>query len=78
MEAQLGIRIITLRTPLRSSARCSGSISNQAGDLYAVLADNPFANNKAFRPHIWPTGLRNPWNPWNPWRFSFDRKKGDT
>jgi glucose/arabinose dehydrogenase len=38
---------------------------------YAVPADNPFVNNKAFRPEIWATGLR------NPWRFSFDRKTGD-
>ena len=38
---------------------------------YAVPADNPFLNNKAFRPEIWTIGLR------NPWRFSFDRKTGD-
>lgn len=38
---------------------------------YGVPFDNPFVNNKAFRPEIWATGLR------NPWRFSFDRKTGD-
>ena len=38
---------------------------------YAVPADNPFVNNKAFKSEIWATGLR------NPWRFSFDRKAGD-
>jgi glucose/arabinose dehydrogenase len=38
---------------------------------YAVPADNPFANGKAYRPEIWATGLR------NPWRFFFDRKTGD-
>jgi glucose/arabinose dehydrogenase len=38
---------------------------------YAVPPDNPFVNNKAYRPEIWATGLR------NPWRFSFDRKTGD-
>lgn len=41
------------------------------GKPYAVPADNPYLNNKAFRPEIWATGLR------NPWRFSFDRKTGD-
>jgi glucose/arabinose dehydrogenase len=38
---------------------------------YTIPSDNPFVNNKAFRPEIWASGLR------NPWRFSFDRKTGD-
>jgi len=38
---------------------------------YAVPRDNPFVNNKTYRPEIWSVGLR------NPWRFSFDRKTGD-
>lgn len=38
---------------------------------YAVPPDNPFVTNKAYRPEIWATGLR------NPWRFSFDRSSGD-
>lgn len=38
---------------------------------YAIPSDNPFINNKTFRPEIWASGLR------NPWRFSFDRKSGD-
>ncbi|NJD56298.1 MAG: PQQ-dependent sugar dehydrogenase [Nitrospirae bacterium] len=38
---------------------------------YAVPADNPFVNNKDFKPEIWASGLR------NPWRFSFDRRTGD-
>ena len=38
---------------------------------YAVPPDTPFAGNRAYRPEIWSTGLR------NPWRFSFDRKTGD-
>lgn len=38
---------------------------------YTIPSDNPFINNKTFRPEIWAIGLR------NPWRFSFDRKSGD-
>jgi glucose/arabinose dehydrogenase len=39
-------------------------------DPYGVPKDNPFVNNKSYRPEIWATGLR------NPWRFSFDRETG--
>ncbi len=37
---------------------------------YAIPKDNPFVNDKRFRPEIWTLGMR------NPWRFSFDRKTG--
>src|SRR5687768_3270998 len=37
---------------------------------YLVPKDNPFVDDKRFRPEIWALGLR------NPWRFSFDRKTG--
>src|SRR5688572_20975211 len=39
-------------------------------DPYGIPKDNPFVNNKAYRPEIWATGLR------NPWRFTFDRATG--
>lgn len=38
---------------------------------YAIPSDNPFINDKTYRPEIWAMGLR------NPWRFSFDSKTGD-
>ena len=38
---------------------------------YAIPPDNPFINDKTYRPEIWAMGLR------NPWRFSFDSKTGD-
>ena len=39
-------------------------------DGYLVPKDNPFVDDKRFRPEIWAWGLR------NPWRFSFDRETG--
>ena len=38
---------------------------------YAIPPDNPFINDRTYRPEIWAMGLR------NPWRFSFDSKTGD-
>ncbi|MBI5634066.1 MAG: PQQ-dependent sugar dehydrogenase [Nitrospirae bacterium] len=38
---------------------------------YSIPPDNPFLQNRAYRPEIWAMGLR------NPWRFSFDKKTGD-
>ncbi|MCX6878564.1 MAG: PQQ-dependent sugar dehydrogenase [Verrucomicrobia bacterium] len=38
---------------------------------YQVPANNPFVNNKAAKPEIWASGVR------NPWRCSFDRQTGD-
>ena len=45
-------------------------IDIDAGDPYAIPADNPYAGSTQFRPEIWAYGLR------NPWRFSFDRTDG--
>jgi glucose/arabinose dehydrogenase len=41
-------------------------IDVDAGDRYAVPADNPFVGNKDALPEIWAYGFR------NPWRMSFD------
>ncbi|MCC6904720.1 MAG: PQQ-dependent sugar dehydrogenase, partial [Anaerolineae bacterium] len=46
-------------------------IDVNAGDPYAVPADNPFVQMPSARPELWAIGLR------NPWRFSFDRLTGD-
>jgi glucose/arabinose dehydrogenase len=37
---------------------------------YGIPKDNPFINDKRFKPEIWCWGIR------NAWRFSFDRKTG--
>lgn len=42
-----------------------------AGNPYAVPADNPFLGRDPARGEIWAYGLR------NPWRFAFDRATGD-
>jgi glucose/arabinose dehydrogenase len=41
-------------------------IDVDAGDPYAIPADNPFVNQKQLRGEIWAWGLR------NPWRLAFD------
>lgn len=46
-------------------------INAQSKDLkgeYGIPSDNPFLNQKDFRPEIFALGLR------NPWKYSFDRK----
>jgi putative heme-binding domain-containing protein len=42
-----------------------------AGKGYSVPSDNPFVNQRGFRPEIWAYGMR------EPWRFSFDSLTGD-
>ncbi len=46
-------------------------IDVDAGDPFAIPADNPFASAVDTLPEIWATGLR------NPWRFAFDELTGD-
>jgi glucose/arabinose dehydrogenase len=41
-------------------------IDVDAGEPYAIPADNPFRTTPGARPEIWAYGLR------NPWRFAFD------
>jgi len=45
-------------------------IDVDAGDPYAVPADNPFVGQAGARGEIWASGVR------NPWRFAFDREAG--
>jgi glucose/arabinose dehydrogenase len=45
-------------------------IDVDAGEPYAIPADNPFVGQQAAQAEIWAWGLR------NPWRFSFDRRDG--
>lgn len=45
-------------------------IDVDAGDPYAVPADNPFVGRPGARGEVWALGLR------NPWRWSFDRETG--
>jgi len=45
-------------------------IDVDAGDPYAIPADNPFVGVSGMRGEIWAYGLR------NPWRFAFDRDAG--
>jgi len=42
-----------------------------AGDPYAIPADNPYVARSGWLHEIWQLGLR------NPWRWSFDRQTGD-
>ena len=42
-----------------------------AGEPYAIPANNPFAGSEDGQPEIWDYGLR------NPWRFTFDPVSGD-
>lgn len=48
-----------------------GRIDVDAGDPYAIPADNPFVDVADARPEIFALGFR------NPWRISFDRVTGD-
>jgi glucose/arabinose dehydrogenase len=45
-------------------------IDVDAGDPYAIPADNPYVGQSASRNEIWASGVR------NPWRFAFDREAG--
>ncbi len=46
-------------------------IDVDAGDPFAVPADNPFVGDPNGRDEVWAYGLR------NPWRFSFDHEAGN-
>lgn len=45
-------------------------IDVDAGEPYAIPADNPFVGMADAKQEIWATGVR------NPWRFAWDRKDG--
>jgi glucose/arabinose dehydrogenase len=59
-----------LKTPLGKMLRIEVD-RQEAGNAYAVPADNPFQSHEAARPEIWAYGFR------EPWRFSFDSLTGD-
>lgn len=46
-------------------------IDVDAGEPYAIPADNPFADGAQAAPEVWAVGMR------NPWRWSVDRATGD-
>ena len=70
MEAQLETCIHNAQNPSSLLGKMLRTDVESGKKPFAIPADNPFANNKAFRPEIWATGLR------NPWRFPSDRKTG--
>ncbi len=45
-------------------------VNNSDGARYGVPSDNPFVEDRKYRPEIWALGFR------NPWRFSFDSVTG--
>jgi glucose/arabinose dehydrogenase len=69
-----GDRYKTSRDPqslLAKMLRIAPSIEAKPSEPYTVPKNNPFVDDKKYRPEIWAVGLR------NPWRYSFDRATGD-